>query len=561
MKTRWYKEAVVYQIYPFSFMDGNNDGMGDIKGIMSKLDYLQNLGINAIWFSPLYESPNKDYGYDISDYYKISPAFGTNEEFKELIDACHKRGIRVIMDTVFNHTSNEHPWFKDAISNPDSPYRDYYIFRKGVKNGISIEPPNNWTSVFTGSAWEKVPGSQDDFYLHLFTKEQPDLNWDNPKVREEVARVFAYYCELGVDGFRMDVFNVFSKVAGLPMDNVFASNKGRKYYVDGPHMHEYLHELNEKVFSKYDTFVVGESFAPSKENAMKYVDEKSEEIDAIFNFAHLQSDCRGTTFLRKRFNLKQFKDGISNPQRNDFGKGWNTLVLENHDNPRSISRFGINANDYRYEAATMLPIAAFLGWGTPFIYEGEEIGMTDCLFSDIDECKDPVSHFVFNIMKKLPISEYKRMIMISEGARDNARTPMQWSSNPYGGFSTVNPWMKINPNYKTINVEDDLKSERSIYRFYQKVIGLKKSNKTAIYGDFLELNHQDNDVYSYLRTLGKDHLFVLANFRDREAEYKIPKKLFGKELKPVLSNYADVDPKDSMIVLAPYQATVYEFED
>lgn len=561
VKSRWYKEAIVYQIYPFSFKDSNDDGMGDIKGIISKLDYVKDLGATAIWFSPLYDSPDHDYGYDIRDYYKIDPQFGTMDDFKLLLDECHKRGLRVIMDFVGNHTSNEHEWFKQAISSKDSPYRDYYIIRKGVMKNNTILPPNNWKATFTGSAWEKLPNSEDEYYLHLFSKEQPDLNWDNPKVREEVEKIFNFYFDLGVDGFRMDVFNVVSKVDGLPNDGPMVFLKGEKYYVDGPHIHEYMKELNENCFRKYDSYTVGESFSPSEENAFNYVKETNNELDSIFYFAHLQSDCTIANYLPKRFSLKQFKDGVTFPQKKYFNAAWNTLVLENHDQPRSVSRFDFNTNDYRYEIATMLPIMMFMQWGIPFIYEGEEIGMTNCYFYNIDECKDPVSHSVYNLMRKLGFSDSRAMKNMRHGARDNARCPMQWDDTDYAGFSSHEPWQRVNGNYKEINVKNDLSSDKSIYKFYQQVLKIKRENKTVIYGEFTELSHNDRSVYAYLRTLDNDKIFVVANFKDEEIEYKIPQELAGKELVSLISNYEDTEKKDSAILLAPYQATVYSVKE
>ncbi|MCR5741817.1 MAG: alpha-glucosidase, partial [Gammaproteobacteria bacterium] len=438
MKTRWYKNSVIYQIYPFSYKDSNGDGVGDINGIIEKLDYIRDLGVTAIWFSPLYKSPNKDYGYDIEDYYKISETFGTEEEFKRLIEECHKRGLKVIMDSVFNHTSDKHQWFLDAINNKDSKYRDYYIIRKGIKKGKKLLPPNNWTASFTGSAWERIKDT-DEFYLHLFTKEQPDLNWENEEVRNEVIKVFNHYFDLGVDGFRMDVFNVFSKVQTFEnTKHKSISGGGAEYFVDGPRMHEFLHELNVKSFSKYDSFIVGESFRSSEEHSSRYVDEKNEEIDALFNFSHLSSDAHmGAAFLRKKFDIIEFKKGLIDPMVKDYSHGWHTLVLENHDVPRSISRFGLDSKNYRHEVAKLLPIVTFLGYGIPFIYEGEEIGIDNHPFNSIDECKDPVSHFIYKITKKIPMPNKTRMKIISNGARDNARRPMQWNDSKFGGFSSV----------------------------------------------------------------------------------------------------------------------------
>ncbi|MBQ9154855.1 MAG: alpha-glucosidase, partial [Solobacterium sp.] len=373
MKTQWYKNAVVYQVYPFSFMDSDNDGWGDIAGIISKLDYIRDLGATAIWFSPLYLSPDYDYGYDVSDYQAIDPKFGTMEDFDRLMEECHSRGLKVIMDMVINHTSTEHRWFKEALSSPDSPYRDYYIIRKGRMNKGKLMPPSNWESTFTGSAWERI-GDTDEFYLHLFCREQADLNWENPAVRKEIIDILRFWLEKGVDGFRFDVFNMFSKVYPIQDDfNKDSFQKGAPFYVDGPRMHEFLKKLNENALSLYDTFTVGESFHPSEEAALEYVKEENHELDSIFNFAHLDSDnIAAKKFFPKPFDLLQFKKGLLQPQIANYGKGWSTLVLENHDNPRCVSRFSINTEKYRYEAATMLAAVTYMGWGTPFIYMGQE---------------------------------------------------------------------------------------------------------------------------------------------------------------------------------------------
>lgn len=561
VKTRWYKEAIIYQIYPFSFKDSDGDGMGDINGIISKLDYITDLGATAIWFSPLYDSPNKDYGYDIKDYYNMSKAFGTMDDLKKLIDECHKRNIKVIMDSVMNHTSDQHKWFKDVVENPNSEFKDYYIIRKGIKKGQKLLPPNNWVSVFTGSAWEKLPNSEDEFYLHLFTKQQPDLNWENEKVREAVANVFKFYLDLGVDGFRMDVVNVFSKVEGLPNDKAFGV-KGQKYYVDGPRMHEFLHDLNRKVLSKYDSMTVGETMNVHKEDAKRYVSEEAEELDTIFDFSHFKSDSIiGAAYLPKKFNLLQFKKGISSPQINQFSSGWNTLVVENHDTPRVVSRFGFDTRNYRYEIATMVPIMLYMQWGTPYIFEGQEIGMTNMDFDDINDFMDPVSHFVHGVMLKYCFPKKLAMKFIKRGARDNCRTPMQWDSSANGGFTSGTPWQKMNDNYPEINVENDLKSEKSIHNFYKEVIKIKKENKVAIYGEYKEYSHKNRAVYAYTRSLGEEHLFVVSNFTNKEVEYVVPDELKRYSLKSILSNYEETEMKDRSIILSPYQATVYSYSD
>jgi len=554
---KWFKEAIVYQIYPFSYCDLNGDGVGDIKGIISKLDYIKDLGVNAIWFSPLYDSPNYDYGYDVRDYLKISPTFGTMDDFKTLIEEIHKRGMKIIMDTVFNHTSSEHEWFKSAIKDKKSKYRKYYIFKEGIKKGDKLLPPNNWTSIFTGSAWERVEG-EDVFYLHLFDKHQPDLNWECDEVREEIKHIFKFYCDLGVDGFRMDVFNLFSKVEGLPNDDAKFS-KGRKYYIDGPKIHEYLHELYKDVFSKYDLLVVGESFNPHLEDKIKYVSEDSGEINMIFDFSHLNADSRfGVNYLHKKFNLVEFKKNLMDSEELYFKNGWGTLVLENHDQPRSISRFGFDLVNYHYEAATMMATSMFLGFGVPFIYQGEEIGMTNTKFKSIDEYRDPVTQFVYNsFIKKLPISLKAKIRMLNHGARDNARVPMQWDDSLYAGFSDFEPWMRLSDDLN-INVKNDLRSDKSIYHYYQKLLSIKKNNKTAIYGDIKDLCPECKKVFAYKRSYNGNMFLVVSNFTNRQIEYFLPEDLKGYTYCTLLSNYVDVSVNSGKVILNPYQSIVIE---
>ena len=560
MKTRWYKNAVVYQIYPFSFMDADNDGWGDIKGIISKLDYIKDLGVTAIWFSPLYSSPDYDFGYDTSDYRAIAQKFGTMEDFDRLLEECHKRDLKVIMDMVINHTSTEHPWFLKAMESEDSPYRDYYIIRKGKRDGSTLLPPSNWESTFTGSAWERI-GETDDFYLHLFCKEQADLNWENPKVREEIIDILNFWLDKGVDGFRFDVFNMFSKVYPIADDHDKNSfQTGAPFYVDGPRIHEYLKELNEKSLSLYDTYTVGESFHPSDENAHAYVKESNNELDTIFNFAHLDSDnIAGKKYFKKPFDLLQFKKGLLDPQITYYKDGWNTLVLENHDNPRCVNRFSIDTKHYRYEAATMLATITYMGFGIPFIYMGQEIGMTNCRFNNLDEMNDPVSHFVYLLMRSYKIPAKLAFSFIKYGARDHARVPMQWDDSVNAGFNTGhNTWQCVNPDYKQINVKADLASQKSIYRYYQKLLELKKTNETAIYGETEEYDHENRKIIAYSRLYEGNRLFVCANFTNRTAVYELPS--WVSDAKLLLSNYESVQQEGRKLTLKPYQAAVFEKE-
>ena len=560
-KTNWYKEAVVYQIYPLSFMDSNNDGMGDICGIISKLDYIKELGATAIWFSPLYASPWKDYGYDISDYKAIHPAFGTMEDFDELIRECHARGLRVMMDAVFNHTSNEHAWFKAALADKTSPYRDYYIIRKGKKDKEGkLIPPTNWTSSFTGPAWERIEGT-DEYYLHLFAPEQPDLNWENPKVREEMAGILRFWLEKGVDGFRFDVFNMISKVYPFKDDkNPLHFQKGVQYYVDGPRMHEFLKELNDKALSLYDTYTVGESYTPDEEHAYRYINEESGELDTIFHFEHLAADnIFGLKMIPKPFNLRQFKRGLIDTQLRYHGSGWNTLVLENHDQARCVSRFGIKKK-YRYEAATFLAMITYLGWGTPFIYQGQEIGMTNTDFKSRGEMKDPVTHFIFDLAKGLHVPDRVSFRMMKGAARDNARTPMQWDASVNAGFNKgAEPWQCVNPDYKKINVSADLASDKSIYRFYQKLLALRKSEDTLIYGNTIEYYPDDRQVITYSRCYGDKRFLIVGNFSGVRADFIMPSDFELDELSIRMTNLGRSDAEIAEVLhLEPYEAILFE---
>lgn len=558
MKTQWYKNAVVYQIYPFSFLDGNNDGWGDISGIISGLDYIKDLGATAIWFSPLYKSPDYDYGYDISDYRDIDEKFGTMKDFDRLLEECHKRGLRVIMDMVLNHTSTEHPWFKAAVSDKNSRYRDFYIIRKGRTEKGKMVPPSNWASTFTGSAWERI-GDTDEYYLHLFCKEQADLNWENPEVRKEMTDILNFWLEKGVDGFRFDVFNMFSKVYPIEDDDSKKTfQRGAKFFVDGPRMHEFLKELNEKSLSLFDSFSVGESYHPSKEDAMEYVREANHELDCIFNFAHLDSDnIGGTKFFWKPFDLIQFKEGLLGPQKEIYGKGWNALVLENHDNPRCVNRFSIDTRHYRYEAATMLAAVTYMGFGTPFIYMGQEIGMTNCPFRSIEEMKDPVSHFVYDLMKSYGMPGSLAFRFIRYGARDHARVPMAWDDSVNGGFNKGHePWQFVDPSCQQINVKNDLASDRSVYRFYQKLLKIRNEHEAAIFGKVDEYDHENKRILAYSREYEGKSLFIAANFSKRNVTYLIPDRV--RDGKILINNYENVEQKGLSVNFRPYQVLVFE---
>ena len=552
VKTRWYKDAVFYQIYPRSFCDSNGDGIGDIQGIISKLDYLKDLGITAVWLSPCYKSPNDDNGYDISNYRDIMDEFGTLDDWKQMIDGMHQRGIKLVMDLVVNHTSDEHEWFKQSRSSKDNPYRDYYIWRPGRgKNGK--KPPNNWTSRFSGSAWE-YDETTNEFYLHLFSKKQPDLNWDNPKVRQEVADICNYWFELGVDGFRCDVITYISKTEGLPDGKFNPIICGDEKFVIGPHYHEYMHELNQRAFSKYDSMTVGEGQGITVSNAESIVAEDREELDCIFTFEHQEADAF-MTVIPKKFNLKKWKSIFSSWQALP-DNCWNSLFIENHDYPRSLPRYG--KLEYRKYVAKMLAICINFMKGTPYIYQGQEIGMTNIAGFKPKDYVDIVSKNIYKIAKFFPPLIPVVVWALQKRARDHARVPMQWNAQENAGFTTGTPWMMVNPNYKKINVEESLADEDSILNFYKKINKLRLGNKIIKEGSYTELMHDNKKLFVYTRELDDKKYLVVCNYSSKCATFKIPDEF--KELKSnlVISNYSSTPTVLQNTKVLPYEAFVYE---
>ena len=552
VKTRWYKDAVFYQIYPRSFCDSNGDGIGDIQGIISKLDYLKDLGITAVWLSPCYKSPNDDNGYDISNYRDIMDEFGTLDDWKQMIDGMHQRGIKLVMDLVVNHTSDEHEWFKQSRSSKDNPYRDYYIWRPGRgKNGK--KPPNNWTSRFSGSAWE-YDETTNEFYLHLFSKKQPDLNWDNPKVRQEVADICNYWFELGVDGFRCDVITYISKTEGLPDGKFNPIICGDEKFVIGPHYHEYMHELNQRAFSKYDSMTVGEGQGITVSNAESIVAEDREELDCIFTFEHQEADAF-MTVIPKKFNLKKWKSIFSSWQALP-DNCWNSLFIENHDYPRSLPRYG--KLEYRKYVAKMLAICINFMKGTPYIYQGQEIGMTNIAGFKPKDYVDIVSKNIYKIAKFFPPLIPVVVWALQKRARDHARVPMQWNAQENAGFTTGTPWMMVNPNYKKINVEESLADEDSILNFYKKINKLRLGNKIIKEGSYTELMHDNKKLFVYTRELDDKKYLVVCNYSSKCATFKIPDEF--KELKSnlVISNYPSMPTVLQNTKVLPYEAFVYE---
>ncbi len=472
MTKQWWKESVVYQIYPRSFMDSNGDGIGDLRGIISKLDYLQKLGIDVVWLSPVYESPNDDNGYDISDYRKIMTEFGTMEDWEELLHEMHKRNIKLMMDLVVNHTSDEHNWFIESRKSKDNPYRDYYIWRSG-KEG---KEPNNWESAFSGSAWQ-YDETTDEYYLHLFSKKQPDLNWDNEQVRKDVYDMMKFWFEKGIDGFRMDVINFISKEEGLPTVETEEKGyvSGHQYFMNGPNIHTYLHEMNREVLSKYDIMTVGEMPGVTTEEAKLYTAEERQELQMVFQFEHMDLDSgEGGKWDIKPYSLLTLKQNLTKWQKALEYTGWNSLYWNNHDQPRVVSRFG-NDTTYRIEAAKMLATVLHMMKGTPYIYQGEEIGMTNVRFDSINEYRDIETLNMYR-EKVIERGENEEQVMqsIYVKGRDNARTPMQWNQDKHAGFTTGEPWIRVNPNYKEINVEQALQDSESIFYYYKKLIELRK---------------------------------------------------------------------------------------
>ena len=552
MEKKWWKESVVYQIYPRSFKDSNGDGIGDINGITEKLDYLKELGIDVIWLSPVYQSPNDDNGYDISDYQAIMEEFGTMEDFDRMLEEAHKRGIRIVMDLVVNHTSDEHAWFVESKKSRENPYRDYYIWREG-KDG---KEPNNWGSVFNGSAWV-YDETTDMYYLHLFSKKQPDLNWDNPKVREEVFSMMNWWCEKGIDGFRMDVISMISKVEGLPDGKVQGGLYGDSspYVQNGPHVHEYLQEMNKEVLSKYDLLTVGECAGVTIEEAKKYASNKGTELGMVFQFEHMDLDQgEFSKWSDKKVKLTALKENLTKWQNELEGKAWNSLFWCNHDQPRVVSRFGNDSKEYREVSAKMLATCLHLMQGTPYVYQGEELGMTNVPFASVDEFKDIESINAYNeYVESGLISKEDMMRYLCYKSRDNARTPMQWNDQKNAGFTTGTPWIKVNPNYVEINAEEEVKRADSVFSYYKKLIALRHQEEVIVYGHYELLLPESEELYVYTRELNEEKLLVICNFTDKEVSYAVPDEFVGKEI--LISNYEEQEMKQELS-LKPYEAIV-----
>lgn len=554
-KKCWYKEMAVYQIWCRSFCDGNGDGIGDLWGVLSKLDYIASLNVDGIWFSPLYPSPNADYGYDISDYKNIHPDFGNLEVFKQVLDGAHKRGMRVFMDLVVNHSSDEHEWFKESRKSKDNPYRDYYYWRpgKGKKR-----PPNNWDSLFEGRAWE-YDKATDEWYMHIFSKKQPDLNMSNPKVREEVKDIMRFWLDMGVDGFREDVITYIAKADGLPSAKVkLPAATGMQYYTNLPKVHDYLAEFKRDVLDFYDCFTVGEGPRMEPEVALSYVREgKDKVLDMMINFAHMEADCFITDFLQRPFDLVKLKKAFTKWQTKMYGKGWNALYMENHDHPRIISRYG--SEKYRVESGKSIAASYLFQRGTPFVYQGQEIGMINTPLPSLDDYKDIMVKNNARIARSLGLSKETVLKLAQKASRDNARTCMQWSSAPNAGFTNGKPWFVVNSNYKDINVESQLGDPGSILNFYRNALQFRRDNPVVIYGDYVEHMPKSKELYVYERNLAGKKLLVICSYSEKCVRFDAPEGITLDETKQVFGNYDNNFVISNGFTTRPYEMRVYLF--
>ena len=558
VERKWWKEAVVYQVYPRSFYDSNGDGIGDLKGISEKLDYIKDLGVDVIWLNPVYRSPNDDNGYDISNYFEIMQEFGTMADWEQLLSGMHRRGLRMIMDLVVNHTSDEHQWFINSRSSRDSEFRDYYIWRDSDDG----QPPNDWGSYFSGSAWDWDPQAG-QYYLHLFTKKQPDLNWENQRVRNDIFTMIKWWLDKGIDGFRMDTINMLSKVPGLP--SVSGVRDGRvhhagRYFTNGPRIHEYLREMHDKVLSNYDIFSVGECPEVSPEIALEYVSPEAGQLDMLFQFEHMGVDhSPESKWEHAPFDLVRFKQIISKWQTELHGRGWNSNYLMNHDQPRSVSRFG-DEGEFRTESAKMLLTFLMTLEGTPYIYQGEEIGMINSGLSDINDYRDVeiLNHYreAKNAGLDLDavIEQYMRM------GRDNSRTPMQWTAGRNAGFTSGRPWMKPGKSWKEINVESDLLSPDSIIKYFKRLTEIRKQNFTLIYGDYEQYLPGDKRLFIYRRSLDKECFLIILNFSRDEVDVSRDVLFNANEFENsevIISNY--LVPEDGFKrEIRPFESRVYK---
>ena len=551
-QTPWWQSAVIYQIYPKSFQDSAARGTGDLKGIMARLDYLKTLGIDALWLTPVYVSPQVDNGYDIADYLAIDPAYGTMEDFEALLAAAHGRGIRIVMDIVVNHTSTEHAWFKSALGDKNSPYRDYYIWKDPVEGGV----PNNWQSKFGGSAWELDPATG-QYYLHLFAREQADLNWENPAVRAEVKNIIHFWAKKGVDGFRLDVINLISKDQRFPSDEV---GDGRRFYTDGPRIHEFLQDISRDVFAPVGAMTVGEMSSTSLEHCQRYGALDGSELSMVFNFHHLKVDYpNGDKWTKAPFDFLELKRIFNHWQSGMHGKGWSALFWCNHDQPRIVSRFG-DEGEHRVVAAKMLASTLHGLQGTPYIYQGEEIGMTNPGYQHIDDYQDVESRNIFAIKQAEGMSEAEILAILAAKSRDNSRTPMQWSAAPNAGFTQGSPWLKPAANYPEINAEAALADPDSVFWHYRDLIALRKAHPIFTQGDYQELLAGNEQIWAYTRSADGQTLLVVSNFYGEPVEFALPAELQTGEGRLLLGNYPDSPARPQSCELRPYESLIWLME-
>ncbi|EPF7599934.1 glycoside hydrolase family 13 protein [Vibrio vulnificus] len=544
MENKWWHDAVVYQIYPRSFCDSNNDGIGDLNGIIGKLDYLKTLGVNVLWLSPVYKSPMDDNGYDISDYQDIAAEFGTMADMQNLLAQAKARDIRVVMDLVVNHTSDEHPWFVEARKSKDNPYRDYYIWRDAKPDG---SVPDDQGSIFGGSAWQWDEATQ-QYYFHLFSKRQPDLNWENPKVQHEVHKMMNWWIDQGIGGFRLDVIDLIGK----EIDKGITGN--------GPRLHPLLQEMNRATFGDKDLLTVGETWGATPEIAKLYSDPERHELSMVFQFEHITLTWQhGDKWNPIPLDLKQFKHVLTKWQTELSNQGWNSLFWNNHDLPRVVSKYGDDKR-YRVESAKMLATALHFLKGTPYIYQGEEIGMTNVAFESLDQYKDIETLNFYKVKTDSGVSHQHMMDAIHENSRDNARTPMQWSASPNGGFSQAEPWIEVNPNYPEINVEQALADSDSIFYHYQKLIELRKQHPAIVYGDFTPLFAEHDSVFAYVRSHQDEQLLVINNFSDQDVSLELPDNLQNKEVNCLIYNYDLLDMLGVTLSLRPYQCYAFKLK-
>lgn len=552
----WKKKTIVYEVYIQSFKDSNNDGIGDINGLESKLDYIKELGANSIWITPIFKSPLVDNGYDIEDYESINPIYGTMSDFEKLLISAHKKNLKIILDVVVNHTSDKHKWFLESKKSKNNQYSDYYIWRDPKPDGTE---PSNLGSAFGGSAWTYV-AERKQYYLHLFSEQQPDLNWNNVKVRQSIYHMMKFWLDKGVDGFRMDSISLISKPEKF--DNVPLENHQRygAYYYNisnGPHIHEYLQEMNSEVLSKYNIITIGETPHTTPEEAKKYVDPYRNELDMVFQFEHMHVDYgKFGRYSDVMYKLNDLRCAMNKWQEK---LSWNTNYLGNHDQPRIVSRFG-NDDKYRIKSAKVLAMMYILQKGTPFIFEGEEIGMTNLHITNINELKDIEAHYNYNFFIDKHISPEKALEMVNRKTRDNARTPMQWNFDRNSGFSDVKPWFDVNSNYKSINVKKDLQSRDSIYRFYQKLLQLRKEDSIMIDGEFRPLYINDSEIYAFIRELSGHKKLIVCSLCAYNKKFEVPKNV-GNISKVILSNYEkDININDRTIYLKPYEGVVVSLD-